>query len=95
MLRFVRGVGYIWRDVSGVVGGVRVGEWRLGAGSRRAGTEFARADPSHSTHSATLRVQGGIMNFLLLFMIRPDIISSADAEVFTIDLQKFRQMRGG
>jgi len=34
----VRGVGYIWRDVGGVVGVVRVGEWRLGAGSRHAGT---------------------------------------------------------
>ncbi len=38
MLRFVRGVGYIWRGVGGVVEVVRVGEWRLGAGSRRAGT---------------------------------------------------------
>ena len=31
-LRFVRGGGYIWRGVGGVVGVVRVGEWRLGAG---------------------------------------------------------------
>jgi len=37
-LRFVRGVGYVWRGVGGVVGVVRVGEWRLGAGSRHAGT---------------------------------------------------------
>ena len=34
-LRFVRGVGYIWRGVGAVV---RVGDWRLDAGSRRAGT---------------------------------------------------------
>ena len=33
-----RGVGYIWRGGGGVVGVVRVGEWRLGAGSRHAGT---------------------------------------------------------
>ncbi len=49
----MRGVGYIWGGVGEVVGVVRVGEWRLGAGSRRAGTGFARADPSHSNHSAT------------------------------------------
>ena len=34
----MRGFGYIWRGVGGVVDVVRVGEWRLGAGSRRAGT---------------------------------------------------------
>ncbi len=32
------GIGYIWCGVSVVVGVVRVGEWRLGAGSRHAGT---------------------------------------------------------
>jgi len=42
-LRFVRGVGYIWRGVGVVVGVVRVGEWRLGAGSRRAGTGLLAA----------------------------------------------------
>ncbi len=56
----MRGVVYIWRDVGGVVGVVRIGEWRLGAGSRHAGTGFARADPSHSTHSATLRMKAVI-----------------------------------
>ncbi len=34
----MRGGGYIWRGVGVVVGVVRGGEWRLGAGSRRAGT---------------------------------------------------------
>ena len=39
-LRFVRGVGYIWRG-GGVVGVVRVGEWRLGAGYAKDGKRLS------------------------------------------------------
>ncbi len=39
----MRGVGYIGRGVGGVVGVVRVGEWRLGAGSRHPGTVLLNA----------------------------------------------------
>jgi hypothetical protein len=37
----VRGVGYIWRGVGGVVGVVRVGEWRLDAGYAKDGKRLS------------------------------------------------------
>jgi len=50
--------------------------------------EYLVAPLYHSTTTpATLRIQGGILKFFLLLMIRPVIIELAEAEIFTVDLQ--------
>ncbi len=76
----MREVGYIWRGVGGVVGVVRVGKWRLGAGSRRAGTGLLDAPNelrNHIRHDIICKYCNRNMlarfsQYLSLFYVHPE-----------------------
>ncbi len=56
----MRGVGYICRGVGVLVGVVRVCEWRLGAGSRHAGTGLLDARQRRTPGRETEKPEPGV-----------------------------------
>ncbi len=77
----MRGVGYIWRGVGGVV---RVGEWRLGAGYRHAGTGLLDSPPKGSPQSSEMLDAGYVKDGKRLSgyqKIRVQVIRTAGYQV--------------